>query len=104
MRSKLLGLCLLAACGYPKAGPVPGPVNPAAMASVQQRFPDATPEQLATGRTLFAAKCNGCHDYPAVDAVSKEEWPSVVNRMGKKAKLNGDESEAVLRFILASHG
>lgn len=102
MRSLLLGLCVLAACGYPKAGPVPGPVTPTAMASAQQRWPDATSTQLEAGHSLFAAKCNGCHDYPDIDSVPDSRWPSTMKKMGKKAKLNDDETEAVLRFIQAS--
>lgn len=92
----LSGLALVASlvgCGYPKSGPVPA--TPGGEAS--SNWPDA-----AEGRTLFVANCNKCHGHPDVHAESDAEWPSIVERMAKKAELDAAQRDKVLHFIQAA--
>src|SRR5687767_7074596 len=71
---------LVSACGgYPPHAAVPP--APAAAPGV----PGATTESIAAGHDLFAANCNKCHEHPDVASEPAEEWPSIVDRMGKKA-------------------
>ncbi len=100
----LLALVGLAACaGYPKPGAAPPPVSPAAATVAATRWPGTTAESLAAGRELFLAKCNTCHPMPDLGAVSDDEWPSVMNKMGNNAHLSPAETQSVLHFILAAH-
>jgi hypothetical protein len=92
----------LASCGYPKSGPAPGPLQPQATTTAEQRWPGTTTEQLEQGRTIFIAKCNACHDYPDLHAVAEDRWPDVLKKMSVKAKLSPEESTMVLHFILAA--
>lgn len=96
--------CLLTfGCGFPKSGPVPGPVSADTVAAAKAKNLSASEESLATGRELFVNKCNNCHGHPDVNYKSEAEWPEVVKRMGGKADLDAKQSDAVLQFILANH-
>jgi cytochrome c5 len=93
----------LTACGFPKSGPAPGPLAPNTAEAAAQRWPGTTAAQLEEGRTLFVAKCNGCHDYPDMHAIPESRWPDVVmKKMGENAKLTTEQSTQVLHFILAA--
>jgi hypothetical protein len=61
-----------------------------------------TAGSLSAGRDHFLAKCNGCHDYPALAAIPEERWPSILERMAKKSGLGAEERDAVLHYVLAS--
>lgn len=105
MRKLVISIAVagLTACGFPKSGPAPGPLAPDAAAAAQQRWPGTTAAQLEEGRTLFVAKCNGCHDYPDMHAIPESRWPDVVTKkMGPNAKLSPEQTTEVLHFILAS--
>jgi mono/diheme cytochrome c family protein len=97
-------LALASGCGFPKSGPAPQPVTPATVEAARTRWPDASEAQLAAGRELFLAKCNSCHSYPDLHAVTDDKWPETVKRMGEKAKLDAAQTESVLRFVLSSGG
>jgi mono/diheme cytochrome c family protein len=103
----VLGVALLAAAFteagcYPKAGPPPGALSANSVTSASTRWPGVTAGSLAAGRDLFLAKCNGCHDYPDLAAISDERWPNILDKMAKKADLGAEQRDAVLHFVLAS--
>ena len=104
-RSQILAATLtiatVAAC-YPKAGALPGAVDPTDIAIANRIWPTTTPEMLAGGRTTYAAKCNGCHDYPELASIDESKWADIVARMGKKAGLDAAASESVLRFVVVA--
>jgi mono/diheme cytochrome c family protein len=86
-------------CGFPAAGPVPPPLTVADVDTAKARFPNTSKDSLDTGRDLFAARCNGCHNYPDVWKVDDARWPEIMKRMGNKAGLDEAQSHAVLSFI-----
>ena len=105
LQTKLvMGSALLAAVAgcYPKAGPPPGSVSPNSVTWAEKQWPGATAESLAAGRESFLAKCNGCHSYPDRNAIADEKWPSIIERMGKKADLDDKKREELLHYVLAS--
>jgi hypothetical protein len=89
-------------CGVPKTAAAPGALSPDQVAAATRRWPDATEAQLASGRATLTARCNHCHGYPDLDAVADERWPSILERMGKNAALDADQTQAVLRFVRAA--
>ncbi len=97
----LLASGFLGAGCYPKAGTAPGELSPKSVTWASTRWPGATAGSLAAGRDHFIAKCNGCHDYPDLAAISDERWPPIVERMAKKSGLGAEEKDAVLRYVLA---
>jgi hypothetical protein len=99
----LSGLALVAAgCIFPKAAPVPGPVTAADVDRGRYRWRDIDHRSLSEGRELFATHCNRCHDYPALTAIPEGDWPSIIEKMARKAKLSRDQSQRVLRFVLVA--
>ncbi len=92
---------LAVACGFPKSAPPPPVASPAALDAARLRWPDTTEAQLAEGRDLFVAKCDACHGHPDVVAIPLTRWPSILERMGKKASLDEKQTESVLRYVSA---
>jgi hypothetical protein len=102
LSSSLVAALFLGGACYPKAAPPPGAPSPNAVTWASTRWPGVTAESLSRGRELFVGKCHECHDYPDLAAIADDRWPSIVKRMGGKAHLAPEESDAVLHFILAS--
>lgn len=104
MRKQPLGAVILsvalAACG-PRAGATPGPLTAAAAEAARARWADASPESLERGRQLFLLNCHRCHEYPDRPTYEVDEWPSIIQRMGRKAHLSDADARLVLRFVLA---
>lgn len=93
-----LSLSLLA-CGFPKSGAAPGPVSPATLEAAKSRWPDASEASLDAGRSLFLARCNGCHSYPDLASIPEAKWPSIMDEMAPKAKLNPEQKDVVLHYV-----
>jgi cytochrome c5 len=97
----LLTVAAIVGC-YPKAGPAPEPLSPAAVNTASTRWPGVTAASLAAGRDLFLARCNGCHGYPEASSIADERWPHIMDKMGPKAGLTPERTANVLHFLLAS--
>jgi hypothetical protein len=95
-------LVLAAGCASPRTAAAPGPISPDAVAVAKAHWPDATAESLEEGRGLFLNSCNRCHGYPDRSAYSEEKWPGILQVMGKRAKLTPEQTDQVLRFIIAT--
>lgn len=98
-----LGWLSLVLCGcFPKAGVLPGPLPAQAIARAQTRWPDANAENLERGRAQFVTYCDNCHHYPDLPTYSEAQWPGIARRMSKKAGISAEDSDRLLRFILAA--
>lgn len=86
----------------PRRDVIPPPVTDAMIVYANGAWPDSNRTQLEFGRSVMAERCNECHGRPAVTSESAEEWPSVVETMGRKSKLAPPEQAALLRFVLAA--
>ena len=95
-------LTVASGCGYPKSGPAPGPITPGEVTLAASKWPSATESSLTEGRDLFIARCNGCHDYADLKKIPEGQWPEIMKRMGKNAKLDAKQAEAVLEFVLVA--
>ena len=100
--SALFAVGLVAAGCYPKAGPTPGALSATSVTWASTRWPGVTGSALSAGRDLFLSKCNGCHGYPDLDAVSEKRWPDILESMAKKSHLDAGERDAVLHYVLAA--
>ncbi len=92
----------LGAC-YADAGAALQPVTAAQIESAQRRWPDATEATLATGRDLFHAKCNACHDYPNLQAIGEGRWARILQVMGPRATLDQKQTDSVMRYVVSVH-
>jgi hypothetical protein len=70
--------------------------------AARARWPDTSRATLEQGRSLYVRRCSGCHnlyvpsDYPA------SAWPEIVEEMSEKAKLDRDERDQVLRYLIVA--
>jgi len=55
-----------------------------------------------TGRTLYGAKCHGCHRLYPPNRVAPEKWPALMEKMAVKAKLTPEEQQAILSYLLSA--
>jgi cytochrome c5 len=91
----LLG-SLLAACG--------GAQDETVAPATEQE--EAAPVAL-DGKSLLGERCTECHDLGRVEQAKKTEaeWKTTVQRMvGKGAKLNQAEQEAVIQYLAETYG
>lgn len=63
---------------------------------------DVADPAVAHGKELYTAGCNKCHGYPDPHLMGDDKWPETVEEMGKKAKLEPADRQAVLQYILAA--
>lgn len=87
---------LLAAC----VGQVPEPTD-AHVAAASARWPGTTRALLARGRTLYVNRCSGCHSLVLPQAQTPEAWPHAVEEMSERAALSPEETEEVIRYLVA---
>jgi mono/diheme cytochrome c family protein len=85
----------LAACGV---GRILQP-TPAQLARSQATWPDATPQTLDDGRTLFASRCTGCHVAPRAEVVPAIGWPGEVSKMAPRAHLTPEQIDLISRYL-----
>lgn len=87
----------LAACGTA----VPR-VSPALVDVASTRWPGMDAQRLEAARSLYVAKCGTCHGLYPPSSCTEAHWPAVMAEMAPKSKLNADQSEEILRFVLAA--
>jgi hypothetical protein len=96
---RILGLAAVLSTG---CAHVPLPTaTPEQVAAAQSRTPGVTFESLEAARVLAQEKCSGCHAVPKPTKEDVDEWPDVMSKMGKKAKLSADQTAAVTAYLQA---
>lgn len=92
MRPRVLMFALaLAAC----AGSIPVPTDESARKSGTSRV------DLERGRELYVNRCSSCHALFQPGRFPPEKWNQMVGEMSRRAKLDGRESEVVLRYLVS---
>jgi mono/diheme cytochrome c family protein len=77
-------------------------VTPDLVATAQRTDPAADAPRLDAGRSCFVARCGACHGLPDPHGFAVPEWQSWMARMAPKAKLDPDQTQAVLDYVLAA--
>jgi len=91
----MLPVIILLSC----SGAIPQPtIKQADQAS--QRWPGTNSETLAQGRQLYISKCSGCHSVKVPSLYSEAQWDTLLRTMGTSAKLNKDEYDKILHYVL----
>jgi hypothetical protein len=60
-----------------------------------------TMQQLQQGYGIYSTKCNDCHDMKKIEDYSLTEWPGLMQKMGRKAKLDSTQYNLVYHYIIA---
>jgi len=87
---------VLAACG-----PLAPPVLPQHVEWAQARWPNTTAMDLERGRSLYIAKCSGCHRPPKPSDYSPASWPAELAHMRKRAHLGPREQTWIEYYVVA---
>jgi mono/diheme cytochrome c family protein len=61
----------------------------------------ANAKTLRAGRDLFTSRCIECHTLPAISRYPASAWPSLVDKMAKRADLKTSERDAIVAYIVA---
>ncbi len=59
-------------------------------------FPNET---VSNGFALYGTECSKCHKAKEVKKYSREDWNTILPRMAKKAKLEGDQEATIDAYI-----
>jgi cytochrome c5 len=65
-----------------------------------QRWPGTTVAELERGRSLYVARCAGCHQPVAPERIPADEWPEHVREMKERAHLSDEEMRLVERYLV----
>jgi len=67
----------------------------------QAHWPSVTADELVEGYKIYSTKCNDCHEMKNLLDFSVDEWPDLMQKMGKKAKLDSIQYNQVWHYIVA---
>jgi cytochrome c5 len=65
-----------------------------------QKFPGTTLADLNQGKTIFEESCKKCHSLKKPFTKSEEEIRNVLPKMAKKAKIDSQQEDLVLKYLL----
>jgi len=61
----------------------------------------ADEKTLKAGRDLFTSRCIECHTLPPISRYFASAWPSLVDKMARRADLKPYERNAIVAYIVA---
>ncbi|MBM3214453.1 cytochrome c [Candidatus Poribacteria bacterium] len=60
-------------------------------------------ESLRRGRSLYVAKCSGCHAlYSPSHYASAEQWRASIAEMSVRSRLSDDEPDVIAAYLIAA--
>jgi cytochrome c5 len=62
----------------------------------------AAPDDAARGRVLYEHSCQRCHALFMPASFDAHEWPFLVRRYGRRARLDDGQQALVLRYLQAN--
>ena len=77
-------------------------VTPALVAQAQQRDSTASTAGMEHARSLYVNRCGSCHALTDPQTYDEPQWRHWMKRMAPKARLDAEQSQAVLGYILAA--
>jgi uncharacterized protein YceK len=77
-------------------------VTPELVALAQQREATVNTESLEKSRALYVTRCSSCHSLNDPRDYSEKEWPDWMHKMARKAKINAEQEQYLLVFVLAA--
>ncbi len=96
-----LGVVTLVAAGC--GSPIPHPTS-AEVRALGPGEPGVRVEDLERGRSLYLAKCGGCHLLHDPATIAADDWPEHVARMQreKRVRLAPDQQTDIVRYLRAT--
>ncbi len=94
-----MGALLVTAAGC--TGAIPR-VDAQVVATARGRGYAGDPGRLESGRDLYVRRCGSCHSLHAPAEQDPAGWTKVLVVMGRKARLDADQSALVLDYLQAT--
>jgi hypothetical protein len=66
------------------------------------RWPKTTMDDLLRARTLYIARCAGCHNLHRPEEYSPDRWRTLVVEMRSEAKITPEEEELIVEYLSAA--
>ena len=95
-KSAYSGILILICCCTPKLSP---PTSEDAERG-KTSWNNCSLEKLTEAHSLFVSKCGTCHALKPPVSQSEESWKKIVPPMAKKARLNPEEQDLILHYVL----
>ena len=74
--------------------------TPQQIEAALQNWPGIDAETLDRGRSVYVARCSGCHNlYPPV-SIEAAKWPGIVDDMSERSGLSAGQKEDLLRYLV----
>ena len=62
-------------------------------------FKNAYADDLSKGKSIYLTKCSKCHRLYDPKSYENEAWTGWMVKMKKKARLNDDQYERILKYL-----
>lgn len=100
-RHLLLALTIFSLMGCAGTGAIPIPTEK--HVDFAARNGQATSlEALTLGRQLYLQRCSECHHLKRPAFLPHHEWPEMVRKMAKEAKINPDQQLVITQYLVAA--
>lgn len=64
------------------------------------KWPEITLAELQQGQELYIANCGKCHSLKSPQSRNEAGWRKIVPPMAKKAKINAQQEELILKYVI----
>lgn len=97
---------IVAQCGGSKSAAVkkvdPSEPQQTDVSIAQAHWQGTTFDQLQKGYDIYSTSCNNsdCHDMKTIKDFSLTDWPGLIQKMGRKAKLDSTQYKLVYHYIM----
>jgi mono/diheme cytochrome c family protein len=71
------------------------------LTAIQLKNKDVTADNLKNGYAIYTGACTNCHGAKSIYSRSNEKWPSIIEDMAKKSKLNQQQKDDLTNYIFA---
>jgi len=58
-------------------------------------------DSLKMGKEVFENSCVRCHKLKDPTRFTKEEWPKLVGKMQKRAKITDEQKEMIIKYVVS---
>lgn len=71
------------------------------LSAIQLKKENVSMENLKNGYAIYIGVCTNCHGAKSIYSRSISKWPSIIDDMSKKSKLNVQQKEDLTNYIFA---
>ena len=58
-------------------------------------------DSIGSGKQLYSTSCIRCHKLNEPSKYTSQQWPVIVDKMQKKAKITDEQKAIILKYLLS---